>query len=134
MSSFVIVQNDQPIFEVDFSESKDHTPHLTQFILHSSLDMLDQAIWSTSASYLKVVDRFNDTMVSAFTSVGRTKFLLLHSFKNEEGIRSFFNEVHELYLTIEMNPFYEKGSPITSKRFVNSVKEIANKWFSLNIV
>ncbi|VDN43103.1 unnamed protein product [Dibothriocephalus latus] len=70
---FVIVSHeDCPIFELaqpgapKTSEQKIDLNYLTQFVAHASLDMVDENMWSTTSTYLKVVDRFNEWLVSAF--------------------------------------------------------------------
>lgn len=50
--------------------------------------------------YLKVVDRHESQMVSAYVTPGGYRFMLLHESRNEEGIRAFFQEVHELLLKV----------------------------------
>ena len=69
--------------------------------------------------YLKAVDKFNEWTVSAFVTPGSkwpcpcmgiavldpcavldVKFVLLHEGKNDDGIRSFFVELWELYLKV----------------------------------
>ncbi len=48
---------------------------------------------------LQVVDKFNDLLVSCYNTAGHTRLLLLHDSRaTEEGIRAFFQDVHELYL------------------------------------
>ena len=42
--------------------------------------------------YLKVVDRHNEQLVSAYVTPGGAHFLLLHENRNEESVRSFFVE------------------------------------------
>jgi hypothetical protein len=46
------------------------------------------------------VDRFNNLQVTAYVTAGGTRFLLLHDGKNDDSIRAFFTEVHELYLRV----------------------------------
>ncbi|CAG8448170.1 4685_t:CDS:2 [Diversispora eburnea] len=117
---FVIVgTKDNPIYELEFGTSgiksgnidsnlkKDESRHLNQFIVHSALDLVEEMQWN----------KFNDWLVSAFTTAGNIKFMLLHESKNEDGIRNFFNECYELYIKILMNPFYELNTRITSSSF-----------------
>jgi len=48
--------------------------------------------------------------------------------KKEEGIKSFFADVHELLLKTQMNPFYKLNSYISSKAFDSRVKQLAAKF------
>lgn len=49
---------------------------------------------------LQTVDRFNNLFVTAYVTPGNARFLLLHEGKNDDAIRTFFTEVHELYLRV----------------------------------
>ena len=68
--------------------------------------------------------------------------MLLHEKKDEDGVKNFFQEVHELYLKVSktnlswwnwftfqllMNPFYVFNTPITSTAFDDRVKSIAKR-------
>jgi hypothetical protein len=80
---------------------------LVQFILHASLDSVEQRVWQSAGMMFKSVDKFNDVHISAFVTAGHTKFLLLHDpHKDEMLIKAFFYEVYELYIKIMLNPFY----------------------------
>ncbi|KAJ6713145.1 TRAFFICKING PROTEIN PARTICLE COMPLEX SUBUNIT 2 [Salix purpurea] len=39
-----------------------------QFILHAALDIVQDHAWTTSAMYLKAIDRFNDLVVSVYVT------------------------------------------------------------------
>ena len=46
---FIIVgKKDNPIYEVEFTDKKDER-HLNQFIIHSALDMVSEAMWGTNS-------------------------------------------------------------------------------------
>ena len=68
---------------------------ISQFTLHASLDMVDLAVWSSPSTYLKVVDRHNEQLVSAYVTPGGARFLVLHDARNEDGIRAFCTEVDD---------------------------------------
>ncbi|KAF5751742.1 trafficking protein particle complex subunit 2 isoform X2 [Tripterygium wilfordii] len=54
--------------------------------------------------------------------------MLLHDSRNDDGIKSFFQEVHELYIKILLNPLYLPGSRITSSHFDTKVRALARKY------
>ena len=110
------------------SQREDNS-HLNQFIIHAALDMVDDNVWGTQNMIFKSVDKFNDFMISAYVTAGHIKFMLLHDVKNEEGIRSFFHDVHELYVKVLMNPFYSPSSRIASALFDSRVKTLGRRYF-----
>ncbi|RFU25631.1 hypothetical protein B7463_g10711, partial [Scytalidium lignicola] len=103
----IIGTQDNPIFEYEFGTAKqggdgiarfqEQARHMNQFIVHSSLDIVEEVQWSTGQMYLKCVDRFYNNYVSCFMTGGSksstaqldlyslsdvaldVKFLLLHS-------------------------------------------------------
>lgn len=50
--------------------------------------------------YLRLVDKFNEQNVSAFLTAGGAKLMLLHDGRTDDAIRTFFAEVHELYVKV----------------------------------
>jgi hypothetical protein len=89
---------------------------LVQFILHASLDSVEQRVWQSAGMMFKSVDKFNDVHISAFVTAGHTKFLLLHDpHKDEMLIKAFFYEVYELYIKIMLNPFYGQHTPLAAE-------------------
>lgn len=132
-SVFVLVivgKGDMPLYEADVSSpgQRDDSPHYDQFIIHQALDAVDEQVWQTQAMYLKNCDSFRDFLVSAYCTAGHTKFLLLHKNRgSHEGIRSFFSELHELYLRVLLNPLYEPNGLITSQTFDTQVRAAAKR-------
>jgi hypothetical protein len=84
---------DVPLFTHDFGTSRSggdgvarYTPSeraLVPFILHSSLDIVEEVQWGPSTSsgsapmYLKHVDKYQNCFVSCWVTGGNTRFLLL---------------------------------------------------------
>ncbi|XP_071724788.1 uncharacterized protein [Rutidosis leptorrhynchoides] len=128
---FIIVsRNDIPIYEAEVGSAakREDAAQLHQFVLHAALDIVQDMAWTTSAMYLKAVDRFNDLVVSVYVTAGHTRFMLLHDSRNDDGIKSFFQEVHELYIKILLNPLYLPGSRVTSSHFDTKVRALARKY------
>ena len=122
---------DTPIYEAEFinSQRREDNSHLNQFIIHAALDMVDDSVWGTQSMLFKAVDKFNDYIISSFVTAGHVKLMLLHDVRNEDGIRNFFHDVHELYVKVLLNPFYTKDQPITSPLFDSRVKLLGRKYF-----
>ena len=133
---FVIVgKSDNPLFELEYStkgvdRSSDHR-YLTQFITHSSLDLVDEYMWTTPNMFLKGVDKFNEWFVTAIVcGNSRVKFLLLHDAPRveENNIRNFFMEIYEIYTKFALNPLYVHHTPIKSAIFEKKAQNLAKKY------
>ena len=106
---------------------RDDNNHLHQFVLHAALDNVEEMMWGTQGMFLKGVDSYYNLVVSAWVTAARTKFLLLHEPRGEDGVRNFFQELHELYLRVALNPFQRAGAPIRSPGFDQRVRAAARK-------
>jgi trafficking protein particle complex subunit 2 len=65
---FVIVGRNEPLFEAEFlnkpgtaataaNNNNDTVTRQNYFVLHSALDLVEKAAWTTSNMYLRVVDK-----------------------------------------------------------------------------
>nr|GMD37313.1 trafficking protein particle complex subunit 2 [Ipomoea batatas] len=145
----IVSRNDIPIYEAEVGTApkKEDAAHQHQFILHAALDIVQDLAWTTSAMFLKAIDRFNDLAVSVYVTavahkqggfvlqnllssltIIHTRLMLLHDSRNDDGIKSFFQEVHELYIKTLLNPLYLPGSRITSSHFDTKVRALARKY------
>ncbi|KAF8381818.1 sedl-1 [Pristionchus pacificus] len=148
---FVIVgRNDQPLYEIEFpisdkNRKRDDNRHLNQFIAHAALDVIDEHSLINNQMYLKffcsliiqalwVVDKFNEWFVSAFVTASRIRFVMLHTAKNDEGIRLFFQEMYETYIKLSMNPFYAADSPIQSTSFDQKATLYGRKYLPIAVL
>lgn len=55
------------------------------------------------------------------------RFLLLHDGRNEDSIKAFFSELHELFTKVATNPLHEPDAPIKSNVFSDRVQQLARK-------
>ncbi|EEB08320.1 TRAPP complex subunit Trs20 [Schizosaccharomyces japonicus yFS275] len=128
----IIGTKDNPVYELEIIPIKEMNEdilksHLHQFVAHASLDLIEQGQWTSNSLYLRSIDQFHDTMISAFLTPSNIKFILLHKTKNDDGIKLFFQELHELYIKMLMNPFYEPNQPIHSQAFDLRVRTLAKR-------
>lgn len=88
----IIGEVDSPLLFVDLSSDgvRDDSPHLDEFIIHSSLDSIDSLRVHTPDSFLRSADKFNDFQVAAYAGAGDIKMVLLHKNTHDESIRLFF--------------------------------------------
>ena len=59
--------------------------------------------------------------------MGGKYLILLHNGKNEDAVRAFFTETHELYVKYMMNPFALPDAPIVSPQFSAQVRHLAKR-------
>lgn len=110
------------------SRQKEDNRQLNQFIAHAALDLVDEHKWRTPNTYLKSVDRFNQWMVSAFVTASQMRFIIVHDIKNDEGIKSFFNEMYDTYIKHSLNSFYKINRPIKSVTFEKKAHTYGRKY------
>lgn len=147
---FVIVgRDDVPLFDGDLTvfgqipesdvdnASKPHVvagrPHyLYHFVLHASLDAMDDLEWTQKQAFLGVVDRFNNLQVSGYIIPGnRLRLLLLHDGKSEEMVKTFFRGVHHLLVPRMLNPFFLPKERIHSAEFHAQMRRLSKHVFGV---
>ncbi|KAJ5815612.1 hypothetical protein N7474_007389 [Penicillium riverlandense] len=88
----VLSPTDTPLFNIAFGTSKgggdgiarfrfpDTAQYMNQFIIHSSLDIVEEAQWTNGGMYLKHIDTYPPAAayISAFLTPSGARFLLLH--------------------------------------------------------
>lgn len=96
-----------------------------------------RTVSNTDNCYLGKVDHFYGLAITAYISYGGMKFVMIHGNSannsvaiDDNNVRTFYQEVHELYVKTLMNPFYKITDPITSPAFDSRVKVLARKYLS----
>lgn len=123
----IISPEDTVVYQLYTSLIKKDVTFIHELIAFSSLDLVDISEQNNTNMYVKSVDKFNENIVSAFVTAGKMRFLLLHEGKNDENIRSFFQDVYEFYCKALLNPFIDKESKIFSQTFDAKVKHLLKK-------
>jgi hypothetical protein len=57
---FVIVGRNEPLYEAEFNKPADNVTRQNFFVLHSALDLVEKAAWTTGNMYLRVVDKVSE--------------------------------------------------------------------------
>ncbi|CCE62589.1 hypothetical protein TPHA_0C04390 [Tetrapisispora phaffii CBS 4417] len=92
---------------------------------------------NTNASncYLGKVDHFYGIIITAYLTYSGMKFVMLHGNSvsttvqiDDNNVKSFYQDVHELYTKTILNPFYNVGDPISSASFDSRVRALARKY------
>mmetsp|Transcript_52140 Transcript_52140/g.93482 ORF Transcript_52140/g.93482 Transcript_52140/m.93482 type:complete len:83 (+) Transcript_52140:119-367(+) len=78
---------------------------------------------------LRIVDKFNDFHVSAYVTAGHVRMMLLHKTRNEDAIRAFFGEVHDLFIKAMLSPFQQPHSRLESPVFDQRVRAAGRRHF-----
>lgn len=160
MSSYyfaIIGTRDNPIYELELSSFKSsaksvpgqsqfspQVKELLPFIANSSLDLIEDAQWTTGNFNLGKVDSFYGLQVNAFITQGNIKFVLCYDSagsnggidsmissgsKHDDGvIKQFFLEAYDYYVKALLNPFYSVNDPLVSADFDYRIKSLARKY------
>lgn len=111
------------------SQFTQSTRELLPFIANSSIDLIEDQMWSNSMLNLGKIDQFYGISISAYLTQGQIKFILCYDSNKEEiSIKQFFQDVNDLYVKTLMNPFYKVNDAIISPDFDFKVKLIAKKY------
>ena len=80
--------------------------YLHQFVLHAALDAVNEQLWTTTSMHLGPVDKFNNVIVTAYSTAIHVKFLLLHDGRSDDTIRLFFKDVYDIYVRVRLYVFF----------------------------
>jgi len=150
----IIGTKDNPLFEHEFGTSKqggdgvarfrEEQRRMNQFIVHSSLDLVEEVQWGTGAMYLKHVDRYTNHYISAFLTAGNVKFLLLScpdahasSASSARAASAAASARTSTYMPVAYNPTAPAVEEAMKNFFLevydNWVKTIMNPFYQLNM-
>ena len=105
----------------------DTDAHVMELIGRAALDFADARSWESSATYLRLVDRFNDADAHGYRTSGGGRFVLtlrgrLRGNAGDETIRQFFTDAHEAYAIAKMNPMRDEDEDL-GEAFDRAVRE-----------
>ena len=123
----IISPEDVVVYQCYTNLIKKDITFIHELIAFASLDLIDLSELNNSSMYIKLVDKFNESQVSAFVTAGKMRFILLHEGKNEDSIKLFFQEAYEYYCKVLLNPFIDKQSKIFSDNFNVKIKQAIKK-------
>lgn len=125
----VVSASNSPLFIRTFEEAEDLGFHC---IVHVSLDIIEERVRNAipvtakDDMYLGFLGPVEDYRVYAYVTNSAVKFIaVLHdSPVRESELRSFFAEVHKIYVNVMSNPFAVIGERITSQQFEKRVHSL----------
>ncbi|KAI3786028.1 hypothetical protein L1987_45155 [Smallanthus sonchifolius] len=125
----IISRNDIPIYEAEVGTApkKEEAAHQHQFILHAALDVVQDLAWTTSAMFLKAIDRFNDLVVSVYVTAGHILVLFFVE-NNVFVIVKWLSLGGSRFFQTLLNPLYLPGSRVTSSHFDTKVRALARRY------
>ena len=139
---------DVPLFTHDFGTSRSggdgvarYTPSeraMVPFILHSSLDIVEEVQWGPSTSsgsapmYLKHIDKYQNSFVSCWITGGNTRFLLLTRPRDESlGLASGGGSKGSLAggrAAMGSGGLYNPSAPATEEAVKNFFVDVYEAW------
>jgi len=127
----IIGPNDTCIYEVGRVDNANESFQLMRhFMTHSSLDMIEEAMWTKADFYLTKTDKIDDRYyVSAFVGYSPVKLLLLEDQEPLSHVRPFFIDAHELVVKYILNPFASATQPVKMREFDDRMTQIFNRYF-----
>lgn len=139
---------DVPLFTHDFGTSRSggtglsaYTPSeraLVPFVLHSSLDIVEEVQWGPSTSsgsapmYLKHIDKYQNMFVSCWITGGNTRFLLLTRPRDESlGLNAASNKGSLAGGRAALGGsagLYNPSAPATEEAVKNFMLDVYESW------
>lgn len=126
----IVGPNDSSIFEHTATKNRDDGHLMRQFMLYSSLDVMDDTVWRNGEFHMAKVDRpFGDKYhMSAFVGLAPIKLLVMQDTEPKDSLKTFFVEAYELTVKHLMNPFSDATRSIESARFNEGMIALYNRY------
>ncbi|CCW71739.1 unnamed protein product [Phytomonas sp. Hart1] len=120
---------DSTIFECSSTNGTNKEDLMCQFMLYSSLDVLDDIIWQRDDIYVSKVDQpyGEKYYVSAFVGLAPIRLIMMQDTEPKDSLRVFFAEAYELTMKYLLNPFFDATKKIESASFHNSIMTLLNR-------
>lgn len=126
---FVVGPHDSVIYEYGGSDS-DGVQLMRQFFAYSSLDIIDDAVWTKGDFYLSKIDRpsSDQLFISAYVGLSPVKLVLMHDSEQGDNVRLFFTEAYNIITKYLINPFSEPAKDINGPNFHEALTSIYKKY------
>eukprot|EP00924_Labyrinthula_sp_SR-Ha-C_P002873 snap_masked-scaffold_13-processed-gene-9.29-mRNA-1 protein AED:1.00 eAED:1.00 QI:0/-1/0/0/-1/1/1/0/153 len=103
-----------------------------QLALFSSLDMIERYSHTNTNNFVKQVAEFGTNKIYAYITCANIKFILLFdNFKKqivEERVKLFFMSVNDLFVKIQMNPFFHPEKILEVKGFDEKIQVLTSNY------
>ena len=118
----IVSRDDFPLFELKIdrlvkSSLALQKQDLYEFIINAALDPVDNMQWSTPNMYLKTVDKVDCLSVNCLLTPANARLMILHENMAEDKLKTFLNEVYDLFVRLSMNPFFSSTEKICIEQF-----------------
>lgn len=125
----VIGPNDSSVFEYCRPNDSDSALLTRQLMLYSSLDLIDDVVWTRGDFFLSKVDRpaGDACCVSAFIGLAPVKLIVLQDTEPKDTLRTFLSDAYELCVRHLLNPFCEATRKIESAQFQDEMNALCRR-------
>ncbi|KAH8522628.1 hypothetical protein H0E87_003318 [Populus deltoides] len=107
---FIIVSRDDiPIYEAEVGSAtkREDAAQMHQFILHAALDIVQDLAWTTSAMYLKAIDRFNDLVVSVYVTAGHILCVCdFNCYSDKKNAEKMENGIYVIFFAFSVGVYF----------------------------
>ena len=100
------------------------------YIIHASLDLIEDGVSTTSDLYLGMLYPSEEYRVFGYVTSTLVKLIVVVDAEvSDQAMKNFFEKFHTLYCNMACNPFYTIGDPIHSKGFETEMTMLVTSQF-----